>query len=204
VINLEQIKAARAMLSLSQRQLAKKAGVSIATLNNIERGAQVDPKISTIRAIQQALESKGIVFTNQYEGMGVLLKPMKNGMSNATILVIDDSKEDRTLYKHWLTKSDGKKYRIIEAEDARSGYSAFLEHRPDCIVLDFKMYGMDGFQLLAEMKKDYTRLPPIVFVTGLHNDVLMECAERQGVSAYIDKKNITREGFCETVERALA
>jgi len=48
------------MLGISQKQLAKKAGVAIATLNNIERGVQTDPKISTIKAIQGALEKDGI------------------------------------------------------------------------------------------------------------------------------------------------
>ncbi|MDR3448915.1 MAG: response regulator [Alphaproteobacteria bacterium] len=204
MIHPEQIRAARAMLSLSQRQLAKKAGVSVATLNNIERGAQTDPKISTITAIQQALESRGVEFTNAYEGAGVLLKPMRNGDAGATVLIVDDSREDRLLYKNWLGKSAHKKYRVVEADNARSGYGAFIESHPDCIVLDFKMYGSDGFQMLAEMKKDHVRLPPIVFVTGLHNDVLKESAERQGVAAYLEKKNLTKERFHEAIERALA
>lgn len=192
------------MLNLSQKQLAKKAGLSVATLNNIERGAQTDPKMSTLNAIRHTLEATGIEFTNAYEGIGVLLKPRKNHASDATVLIVDDSKEDRTLYRNWLGKSASKKYHVIEADSARAGYGAFVEHHPDCIVLDFKMYGTDGFQLLAEMKKDHGRLPPIVFVTGLHNDVLKESAEKQGVSAYLNKRNVTREGFYEAIERALA
>jgi CheY-like chemotaxis protein/DNA-binding Xre family transcriptional regulator len=204
VISLEQIKAARAMLNLSQKQLAQKAGLSVATLNNIERGVQLDPKVSTITAIQQALESKGIDFTDEYEGIGVRLKPSRSHAAINTILIVDDSVEDRTLYKHWLARAAGKKYRVVEADNARSGYGAFAEYRPDCIVLDFKMQGMDGFQLLTEIKKDHTKLPPVVFVTGLNNNTLKEGAERQGVSAYLDKKNMTKEGFYEAIERALA
>jgi CheY-like chemotaxis protein/DNA-binding XRE family transcriptional regulator len=204
VINIEQIKAARAMLDLSQRQLAKCAGVSIATLNNIERGVQTDPKISTMNAIQQALEARGITFTNAYEGVGVLLTPRKNNAVGATVLVVDDSKEDRALYKNWLGKAARKKYHIIEADNAHAGYGAFVKYRPDCIVLDFKMYGSDGFQLLAEMKRDHARLPPIIFVTGIHSEVLKESAERQGVHAYLDKKSVTKERFNEAIERALA
>lgn len=204
MISIEQIKAARAMLNLSQRQLAHGAGLSVATLNNIERGVQLDPRISTVKAIQQALEAKGIEFTDEYEGIGLRLKPTRLNAAINTILIVDDNKEDRTLYKHWLGRAMGRKYRVVEADNARSGYGAFAEYRPDCIVLDFKMYGMDGFQLLSEIKKDHTRLPPVVFVTGLNNDVLKEGAERQGVSAYLDKKVMTKEGFYEAIERALA
>jgi len=204
LISLEQIKAARAMLNLSQKQLAKKSGLSVATLNNIERGAQLDPKLSTMTAIREALEAKGIQFLDEYEGIGIRLKPQKNRTQGATILIVDDGKADRTLYKHWLGNAAGRKYRVVEADNARAGYGAFIEHRPDCIVLDFKMYGMDGFQMLAEMKKDHTKIPPIVFVTGLHNDVLRESAQRQGVCAYLDKKNVTKEGFYAAIDRALA
>ena len=192
------------MLNLSQKQLARKAGVSVATLNNIERGAQTDPKIKTLQAIQLALELNGIEFTSNYQGISVLLKAGKKSQVDATVLIVDDSKEDRTLYKNWLGRSTRKKFRIIEADTAHAGYGAFLEHHPDCIVLDFKMYGTDGFQLLAEMRKERAQLPPIVFVTGLHNDVLKECAEKQGVSAYLNKKNVTREDFYGAIERALA
>ena len=58
MIALEQIRAARAMLNLKQHELAKKAGISTGTLNNIERGVQTDPKLSTLRAIKRALEAE--------------------------------------------------------------------------------------------------------------------------------------------------
>lgn len=199
-----QIKAARAMLNLSQRQLAKKALVSLATLNNIERGAQTDPKLSTIMAIERALSAKGIVFTNDFDGTGVLLRPVKSEGDAATILIIDDSREDRTLYKHWLEVARNKKYRVVEAENARAGYGAFVEYHPDCVLLDFKMYGMDGFQLLAEMKKDRMRLPPIVLVSAMYNAVLQETAEKQGIRTCLDKKNITKEVLHAAVEHAIA
>lgn len=61
MITPAQIRGARAMLNLTQAQLASSAGISTTGLNNIERGA-ADPKASTLKAIQQALEDSGIVF----------------------------------------------------------------------------------------------------------------------------------------------
>lgn len=49
------------MLGLTQAELAKSAGISTTGLNNIERNA-ADPKASTLRAIQAALEAAGITF----------------------------------------------------------------------------------------------------------------------------------------------
>ena len=68
MITLQQIRAARALIGLSQHQLAEKAGVSIGTLNNIERGVQTDPKFSTLRSIQRALEAEGIEFVSEQTG----------------------------------------------------------------------------------------------------------------------------------------
>lgn len=205
MISVGQIRAARAMLNIKQKDLADKAGISIATLNNIERGVQLDPKISTMHAIQGALEKSGIEFiTNTLGGVGVCLKPKHTGNGYATILIVDDNKADRTLYKNWLGKSPAKKYRIVEAENARAGFDAYIEHQPDCVILDFMMYGADGFQLLAALKREQAKLPPIIFVTGMHNEILEDSAKSQGVHAYLNKQLLNREEFVSTIESALA
>ncbi|MCR5943601.1 MULTISPECIES: helix-turn-helix transcriptional regulator [unclassified Brucella] len=77
MITPEQIRGARAMLGMTQAELAKLAGLSTTGLNNIERGS-ADPKASTLSAIQAALEGRGIVFLangdNRDGGPGVRLK----------------------------------------------------------------------------------------------------------------------------------
>ncbi|WP_234842191.1 helix-turn-helix domain-containing protein [Sinorhizobium meliloti] len=77
MITSAQIRGARAMLNLTQAQLATSAGISTTGLNNIERGA-ADPKASTLRSIQAALEEAGIVFQDDGAivdgGPGVRLK----------------------------------------------------------------------------------------------------------------------------------
>ncbi|PWV97056.1 helix-turn-helix protein [Phyllobacterium myrsinacearum] len=65
------------MLGLTQAELATLAGLSTTGLNNIERGL-ADPKASTLRAIQAALEAKSVVFLADGQtvdgGPGVRLK----------------------------------------------------------------------------------------------------------------------------------
>lgn len=61
MITPEQIRGARAMLGLTQAELAGRANLSTTGLNNIERGTS-DPKASTLRALQEALEAAGIIF----------------------------------------------------------------------------------------------------------------------------------------------
>ncbi|WP_149738461.1 helix-turn-helix domain-containing protein [Rhizobium sp. RU20A] len=77
MIEPDQIRAARALVGLTQSALAKAAGISTTGLNNIERGV-ADPKASTLKSIKFALEEAGIVFLAADEmvagGRGVRLK----------------------------------------------------------------------------------------------------------------------------------
>jgi DNA-binding XRE family transcriptional regulator len=71
------IRAGRRMLGWTQTDLAARAGISVATLKNIERGTS-DPQICTLKVIQAALGSAGIVFLQPGDmrtgGKGVRLK----------------------------------------------------------------------------------------------------------------------------------
>jgi predicted transcriptional regulator len=69
MVGPHQIRAARALLGMSQVDLANRAGISATALVNIETGAS-DPKTSTLAAIIAALEAAGVEFIN---GDGVRL-----------------------------------------------------------------------------------------------------------------------------------
>lgn len=75
MITAAQIRAARALLTWKQVDLAKASGVSEMSIKNIERG-DTDPRVSTLTAIRTALETAGIQFLNTGDaaaGPGVAL-----------------------------------------------------------------------------------------------------------------------------------
>jgi transcriptional regulator with XRE-family HTH domain len=77
VISGAQIRAARALVGMTQRDLAAASGISEISIKNIERGA-TDPRASTLAAIQKALGQAGVVFLDHGDvrdgGLGVRLK----------------------------------------------------------------------------------------------------------------------------------
>jgi DNA-binding XRE family transcriptional regulator len=73
VIIPAQIRAARGLVGATQAQVASLAGVSKTALVNIETGKS-DPKASTLKAIQAALESLGAVFIDDDNEPGVKLR----------------------------------------------------------------------------------------------------------------------------------
>ncbi|MCK0197758.1 helix-turn-helix domain-containing protein [Ancylobacter sp. 6x-1] len=65
-----QMRAARALIGWTQLEVARAAGVSEMSVKNIERGV-TDPRVSTLRAIQQAFEDAGVEFIDgPYSGDG--------------------------------------------------------------------------------------------------------------------------------------
>lgn len=77
MIGARQIKAARALAGLSQRDVASRAGIGIATMRRIE--AAIDEVIGsaqTLSRIQKALEAEGVKFIDQDHngGPGVRLR----------------------------------------------------------------------------------------------------------------------------------
>ncbi len=71
-----QLRAARAMLRMEQETLAQKAGVSANTIRKLENSeGQLEGRLSTIRALQHALEEAGVEFIpGNGSGPGVRLR----------------------------------------------------------------------------------------------------------------------------------
>jgi transcriptional regulator with XRE-family HTH domain len=68
-----QCRAARGLLDWSQAKLADVASVGVVTVRNFEADSRVQPRNSTLEAIQRALEAAGVEFLNHGQP-GVRLK----------------------------------------------------------------------------------------------------------------------------------
>jgi transcriptional regulator with XRE-family HTH domain len=79
MITSEQIRAARAMLRIEQRGLADASGVSIETVERIERmPGPISAFTTTVEKLQRALESAGVIFVPENgDGPGVRLRKAK-------------------------------------------------------------------------------------------------------------------------------
>ena len=74
-VSIRQIKAARALLSWSQEDLAKKAAVSVPTVKRLEAAdGELGGRSETVRKLRTALEAAGIEFIGGSGGLGVRLR----------------------------------------------------------------------------------------------------------------------------------
>ena len=76
-----------------------------------------------------------------------------------TILVVDDEKNLRLFYEKEL-KEEG--YRVVLASDARQALDYLKTARPDLIVMDIKMPGMDGLEALGRVLSQDNTIPVIL------------------------------------------
>jgi len=69
-----------------------------------------------------------------------------------SILVVDDSPEALQLFTRMLA-SNGRSYRLMRASDGRRALEILRTRRPDLLLLDLVMPGVDGYQVLAELRR---------------------------------------------------
>jgi len=90
MINGSQIRAARGFLAWDRRDLAKKAVVTICTVERIETGADISGTAMAkgLAAIKAALEAEGIEFTDDKGVLGVRLRPKKRKGKRAGLYLL--------------------------------------------------------------------------------------------------------------------
>ncbi len=114
------------------------------------------------------------------------------------VLVADD---DRTIRRNLvlLLKSEG--YETIEASDGREALAAIASHAPDAVLLDLKMPGRDGMEVLADLGPRLAELPVIV-ITALGGSAVAIEAMRRGAYDYLTKP-FDLDEVLMTLKRAL-
>jgi CheY-like chemotaxis protein len=121
-------------------------------------------------------------------------------MAGERVLVIDDNAINRRLAQV-LLRSRG--YEVCEAAGASEAFAILREQRPQVILMDLRLPGMDGLTATRTLKADpATRDIPIVAVTSYAMKGDEEKAREAGCCAYVTKP-IDKTLFLETVARVL-
>lgn len=116
-----------------------------------------------------------------------------------TILLVDDSTADRTLYRHFLSSTGA--YTLLEAATGEEGLRVCQTAQPDCLILDFYLPDMDGFEFLDALQMETAALPsPVVVLTGQGSEQLAVQIMHRGVHDYIVKDDLS----ADTLRRVIA
>ena len=99
------------------------------------------------------------------------------------ILVVDDDRSVRNAMKS-LLEAEG--FSVAQARNGEEALRMFAENRPDLVLLDVMMPGMNGIQTCGEMRKS-DPLAPIIFLTAVPSDTTKVRAFGAGADGYFEK-----------------
>ena len=104
------------------------------------------------------------------------------------IMVVDDEQAIRVLLERML-KPEG--YEVILAADGSSALTMLEKHRPDLVILDINMPGLNGFQVLERIRQRSD--VPVIMLTGKGEVTTIGSALSIGADDYVKKPFSTRE-----------
>jgi two-component system cell cycle response regulator len=106
-------------------------------------------------------------------------------MTAATILIADDSLVIRAIVRSGLEEEG---YLVIEADDGLTAVEQCRQQRPDVVLLDIEMPGLDGHQVLNQLKADAElKNIPVVFLTSRTGMDDIVAGLRGGAHDYLKK-----------------
>jgi len=118
-----------------------------------------------------------------------------------TILIIEDDKFLRELIVQKLLKED---YEISEAVDGEEGFKKIKEEKPDLVLLDLILPGIDGFEVLSKVKEEpnLTKIP-IIILSNLGQKEDIEKGMKLGAIDYLIKAHFTPGEIIEKIKNAI-
>ena len=119
----------------------------------------------------------------------------------ATILIVDDSPTELHLFQNMLQKGG---FETLVADSGEDGIRQAEAARPDCILMDVVMPGMNGFQATRKLTHDpRTSNIPVIMITTKDQETDKIWGMRQGAVEYIVKP-IGQKELVEKIKTVMA
>jgi two-component system response regulator FixJ len=102
----------------------------------------------------------------------------------ARVIIVEDEESIRRAFSRLLSIADFETEAFASAAEFLNSYDSL---RPDCIVLDLRMPGMSGIDLLRHLAHHYEAIPPVIVITADDESALEEECMRLGTRLYLHK-----------------
>lgn len=106
----------------------------------------------------------------------------------AKLLLIDDDSDVLQINKNFLTRQG---YEVITSNDPVTSIRTLKKHRPDCIILDVMMPGLNGFESCSRIRSMTDA--PFIFLTGVTSEAARLKGFQLGADDYITKPYSLKE-----------
>lgn len=122
-------------------------------------------------------------------------------VKNKKILVVEDDVMISSIYEAKF-KADG--FEVLIAADGAKGLEIAKGEKPDLIMLDIILPGLDGFSVLEELKKDkITEEIPVIMLTNLGTEDDKIKGKKMGALDYLVKASLTPGQISDKIKEIL-
>jgi CheY-like chemotaxis protein len=106
----------------------------------------------------------------------------------ATVLIVDDQRETGHLLARILRYLGHRGVHVASGEDA---LQYIQQSKPDAVLLDYMMPGMDGLEVLRALRSDpKTQQVPVIMFSANSDPKVVESAMKEGASDYWVKASL--------------
>lgn len=119
-----------------------------------------------------------------------------------TVLVV----EDDVILRDMLVGQLQSSFNVLEAGNGETALEEILQSKPDAIVLDLLLPGLDGFGLLEQLRNNPDPAisgVKVVVLSNLSNAAGIERAKTLSISNYLLKTNTSIDQLVESIKDAL-
>lgn len=118
-----------------------------------------------------------------------------------TILLVEDDTMVSSIYQ---AKFEADGFRVLIAQDGASGLDLAKKGKPDIIMLDVILPGLDGFSVLEGVKKDKaTKSTPVIMLTNLGTEEDKAKGKKMGAVDYLVKASLTPAEVSDKIRKIL-
>ncbi|MBE8970972.1 PAS domain S-box protein [Nostocales cyanobacterium LEGE 12452] len=121
-----------------------------------------------------------------------------------TVFFVEDSAEDRALYRRFLERDDRYTYDIYEFESGNKALQACQKKIPDVILLDYRLPDLDGLEFLTQLQRQTSNSQiSVILLTGQGDETIAVQAIKSGAQDYLVKGKLTSDNLCRAVHGAI-
>ncbi|MDZ8026680.1 MAG: PAS domain-containing protein [Nostoc sp. DedQUE11] len=123
---------------------------------------------------------------------------------STTVFFVEDSAQDRALYRRLLEQDDRHTYNIYEFESGEEALHSCQATTPDVVLLDYQLPDLDGLEFLTELQRQTQGSQiSVIMLTGQGDEAIAVQAMKTGAQDYLVKVKLTYDSLCRAIHGAI-